>query len=38
MYILFAVAVLVRYLWILGRLLRGKDAAAEETPIIGSGL
>jgi TRAP-type C4-dicarboxylate transport system permease small subunit len=38
MYVLFAVAVLVRYLWILGRLLRGKAEAAEETPIIGSGL
>ena len=38
MYLLFAVAVLVRYLWILGRLLRGKDVAAEETPIVGSGL
>ncbi len=38
MYVVFAVAVLVRYLWILGRLLRGKDVVPEETPIIGSGL
>ncbi len=38
MYLLFAVAVLVRYLWILGRLLRGRSVATQETPIIGSGL
>ena len=38
MYVLFAVAVLARYLWILGRLLRGRDAADDEASIIGSGL
>ena len=37
-YVLFAVAVLLRYLWILGRLLRGKDLMRQETPIVGSGL
>jgi TRAP-type C4-dicarboxylate transport system permease small subunit len=37
-YVLFAVAILVRYLWMLGRLLSGKDAASEDTPILGSGL
>ena len=38
MYVVFAVAILTRYLWILWRLLRGKDVASEESPIVGSGL
>jgi TRAP-type C4-dicarboxylate transport system permease small subunit len=37
-YLLFAVAVIARYLWILSHLLRGKDPKASEPTIIGSGL
>jgi TRAP-type C4-dicarboxylate transport system permease small subunit len=37
-YIVFAVAVIVRYIWILSQLLRGKDTADTGSPSIGSGL
>jgi TRAP-type C4-dicarboxylate transport system permease small subunit len=37
-YVLFAVAVIIRYLWILSRLLRGKDPETTEPTTIGSGL
>ena len=37
-YVLFAVAVIVRYLWILWNLLRGKDAEAAAPAAVSSGL
>ena len=37
-YVLFAVAVIVRYLWILWNLLRGKDTEAVAPPAVSSGL
>ena len=37
-YIVFAVAVIVRYVWILSQLLRGKDADESDSTTIGSGL
>jgi len=37
-YVIFAVAVIVRYLWILSRLLRGKDPDALDSTTPGSGL
>jgi C4-dicarboxylate transporter DctQ subunit len=37
-YILFAVAVIVRYVWILSHLLRGRDPQAPDSTTIGSGL
>jgi len=37
-YVLFAVAVIVRYLWILSRLLRGKDPEALDSTTVSSGL
>lgn len=37
-YIVFAVAVIARYAWILWRLLRGKDAVASDSPAVSSGL
>ena len=37
-YVLFAVAVIVRYLWILSRLLRGKDPADPDLTKVSSGL
>lgn len=37
-YVLFAVAVIVRYVWILSRLLRGKDPDAPDSTTVGSGL
>jgi len=37
-YVLFLVAVIVRYLWILWRLLRGKDAEAPDLTKAASGL
>jgi hypothetical protein len=37
-YVLFVGAVIVRYLWILSRLLRGKDPAGADSPAASSGL
>ena len=37
-YVIFAVAVIVRYLWILAHLLRGKDAEAPDSTTASSGL
>jgi len=37
-YVLFAVAVIVRYLWILSHLLRGKDPEALDSTTVSSGL
>ena len=37
-YVIFAVAVIVRYAWILWHLLRGKDAAAPASATVSSGL
>ena len=37
-YVIFAVAVIVRYLWILSRLLRGKDSKPLDSTAAGSGL
>lgn len=37
-YVIFAVAVIVRYLWILSHLLRGKDPEAVDPTTVGSGL
>jgi C4-dicarboxylate transporter, DctQ subunit len=37
-YVLFLVAVIVRYLWILAQLLRGKDAEAGDPTKVSSGL
>jgi C4-dicarboxylate transporter, DctQ subunit len=37
-YVVFVVAVIVRYLWLLAQLLRGRDAAAPAEPGVGSGL
>jgi TRAP-type C4-dicarboxylate transport system permease small subunit len=37
-YVLFLVAVMVRYLWILAQLLRGKDADAPDSTKLSSGL
>src|SRR6266571_2975015 len=37
-YVFFLVAVIVRYLWILSRLLRGKDAEAPDSTKVSSGL
>ena len=37
-YVIFAVAVMVRYVWILSRLLRGKDAEALDSTTVSSGL
>jgi TRAP-type C4-dicarboxylate transport system permease small subunit len=37
-YPVFAIAILVRYLWLLGRLLRGKEPERETEPTVGSGL
>jgi len=37
-YVIFAVAVIVRYLWILSHLLRGKDAEALDPTTVSSGL
>jgi TRAP-type C4-dicarboxylate transport system permease small subunit len=37
-YVVFLIAVIVRYLWLLAQLLRGRDAAAPAEPGAGSGL
>jgi TRAP-type C4-dicarboxylate transport system permease small subunit len=37
-YVLFAVAVIVRYLWILSHLVRGKDPVAADSTTVSSGL
>ena len=37
-YVIFAIAVIVRYLWILSRLLRGKDSKPLDSTDAGSGL
>jgi len=37
-YVIFAVAVIVRYLWILSRLLRGKEPEAPDSNAVSSGL
>jgi TRAP-type C4-dicarboxylate transport system permease small subunit len=37
-YVLFVGAVIVRYLWILARLFRGKDSAGADSPATSSGL
>ena len=37
-YVIFCVAVIVRYLWLLSRLLRGKDPEAGDLTNVGSGL
>jgi C4-dicarboxylate transporter DctQ subunit len=37
-YVLFVVAVIVRYVWILSQLLRGKDPTGFESTALGSGL
>jgi len=37
-YVFFVVAVVIRYLWILSRLLRGKDPAAPDLANVSSGL
>lgn len=37
-YVLFAVAIIVRYLWILWRLLRGKEPEAPDSNAVSSGL
>jgi C4-dicarboxylate transporter DctQ subunit len=37
-YVIFAIAVIVRYLWILSQLLRGKDAEALDSTTLSSGL
>ena len=37
-YVFFAVAVIVRYLWILSHLLRGKDPEAPDSTTVSSGL
>ena len=37
-YVLFVVAVIARYLWILSRLLRGRDPTGADLPAAGSGL
>ena len=37
-YVVFAVAILVRYGWLLWQLLRGRDPVESPAPIIGSGL
>ena len=37
-YVLFAVAIIVRYLWILSQLLRGRDAEAADPAKVSSGL
>jgi TRAP-type C4-dicarboxylate transport system permease small subunit len=37
-YVIFALAVIVRYLWILSRLLRGKDSKPLDSTAAGSGL
>jgi hypothetical protein len=37
-YVLFLVAVIVRYLWILSHLLRGKDPEAPDSTKVSSGL
>jgi C4-dicarboxylate transporter, DctQ subunit len=37
-YAVFVVAVIVRYVWILSRLLRGEDPAGVDSPAAGSGL
>jgi C4-dicarboxylate transporter, DctQ subunit len=37
-YVLFVVAVIVRYVWILSRLFLGKDATEAESPSVSSGL
>jgi TRAP-type C4-dicarboxylate transport system permease small subunit len=37
-YVLFVVAVIARYVWILSRLLRGQDPTGADLPAVGSGL
>ena len=37
-YILFAAAIIVRYLWILWQLVRGKDPEAPDSTVVSSGL
>jgi hypothetical protein len=37
-YVILAIAVIVRYLWILSRLLRGKDSKPLDSTAAGSGL
>jgi C4-dicarboxylate transporter, DctQ subunit len=37
-YVFFVVAVIVRYLWILSHLLRGKDPEAPDSTTVSSGL
>jgi TRAP-type C4-dicarboxylate transport system permease small subunit len=38
MYVLFVVAIIVRYIWILARLVRGKDLTEADSPSVSSGL
>ena len=37
-YVIFAVAIIIRYVWILWHLLSGKDPEAAESPAVSSGL
>ena len=37
-YVLFLVAVIIRYVWILARLLRGEDPAGRDSTAVPSGL
>ena len=37
-YVIFAVAVIVRYLWLLSQLLRGRDSGAPDATKVSSGL